>query len=66
MSAGQISRLQKAIEAAESSHMNKSKVAKLNKMAPSVEKDAASAKDPADSVRMHGLADVLKRVTPAA
>ena len=66
MSAGQISKVQKAIEAAESSHMNKGKVAKLNKMAPSVEKDAASAKDPADSVRLHGLADVLKRVTPAA
>ncbi len=66
MSAGQISKLQKAIAAAENSHMNKGKVAKLNKIAPSVEKTAATAKDPADSVRLHGLADVLKRVTPAA
>jgi hypothetical protein len=64
--AGQISKLQKAIEGAESSHMNKGKMAKLKGMAPSLEKSAASAKTPADSVRMHGLADVLTHMSPAA
>jgi hypothetical protein len=40
--------------------MNKGKVAKLKKMAPSVEKSAATAKTPADSARLHALADILK------
>jgi hypothetical protein len=66
LSAGQISKLQKAIQGAESSHMNKGKVAKLKGMAPSLEKSAASAKTPADSMRMHGLADVLTHLSPAA
>ncbi len=58
--ANQIVDLQKAITSAESSHMNKGKVAKLQKMAPSLEKSAASAKSPADSARLHALADILK------
>ena len=58
--AKQIASLQKAIKTAESSHMNKSKVAKLQGMAPSVEQSAASAKTPADSARIHALADILK------
>ena len=58
--ANQIADLQKAITSAESSHMNKGKVAKLQKMAPSLEKSAASAKSPADSARLHALADILK------
>ena len=61
---GQISKLQKAIKNAESSNMNKGKVAKLQAMAPSLEKSAASAKTPADSMRMKALAEVLKQ--PAA
>ncbi|HUO13738.1 MAG TPA: hypothetical protein VMX38_02030 [Verrucomicrobiae bacterium] len=64
--ANRIEALQKAIENAESSHMNKGKVAKLRKMAPSLEKSAASAKDQADSMRIHGLADVLKRLQAPA
>src|SRR6202030_1372034 len=56
-----IAELQKAITNAEKSHMNKSNLAKLKNMVPSLEKDAASAKTPADSMRMHALADVLKR-----
>jgi hypothetical protein len=40
--------------------MNKSKVAKLSAMAPSLEKDAAAAKTPADSKRLQSLADILK------
>jgi hypothetical protein len=33
-------------------------------MAPSVEKNAATAKNPADSTRLHALAEILKH--PAA
>jgi len=58
--ASQIAELQKAIQSAEKSHMSKSKTAKLKSMAPSLEKSAAVAKTPADSMRMHALADVLK------
>jgi len=60
----EIAALQKAIQSAESSHMNKGKVAKLKNMAPSLEKDAAAAKSQADSSRMHALAEILKH--PAA
>jgi hypothetical protein len=56
----QIAALQKAIQNAESSHMNKGKLAKLQRMAPSLEKSAATAKNPADAARLHALADVLK------
>ncbi len=62
LSAGHISKLQGAIKAAESSHGNKGKVAKLKGLAPSLEKDAASAKSPADAARMNALADVLKKI----
>jgi hypothetical protein len=58
--AKQIASLQKAIKGAESSHMNKSRVAKLQGMAPSVEQSAASAKTPADSARIRALAEILK------
>ena len=64
--ADQIAKLQKAIQGAENSHMSKNKVAKLKGMAPSLEKSAATAKTPADSVRMHALADVLKHLSPQA
>ena len=62
--ASRIAELQKAIKNAESSHMSKSSTAKLKRMSPSLEKSAATAKTPADSLRMHALADVLKH--PAA
>ena len=58
--ADQIAALQKAIQSAEISHMSKSKLAKLKGMAPSLEKSAATAKSPADSTRLHALADILK------
>jgi len=60
----QITDLRKAIAGAEASHMNKGKVGKLKKMAPSVEKSAASAKTAADASRLHALAGILKN--PAA
>jgi hypothetical protein len=56
----QIASLRKAIKSAESSHMNKSKVAKLQKMAPSLEKSATTTKSPADASRLHALAEILK------
>jgi hypothetical protein len=56
----QIADLRKAIQKAESSHMNKGKLAKLNQMAPSLEKSANTAKSPADSARLHALAEILK------
>ena len=58
--ASQITSLQKAIQSAESSHMNKNKVAKLQNMAPSLEQSAATAKTLADSARLRALAEILK------
>ncbi len=58
--ASRIAGLRKAIKSAETSHMSKSNMAKLKGMAPALEKSAATAKTPADSMRMHALADVLK------
>jgi hypothetical protein len=58
--AEQITALRAAIQGAQSSHMSKSKLAKLKGMAPSLEQSAATAKSPADSTRLHSLADILK------
>ncbi len=58
--ADRIAALQKAIQSAESSHMSQSRLAKLKRMVPSLEKSAAMAKSPADSARLHALADILK------
>jgi hypothetical protein len=55
-----IAALEKAIQSAESSHMSRGKMAKLKRMAPSLEKSAATAKSPADSTRLHALAEILK------
>lgn len=59
-----IEELQKAIRRAEKSHLSKGSVAKLQHIAPSLEKSAATAKTTADSTRMRALANVLKH--PAA
>jgi hypothetical protein len=58
--AERIESLRKAIENAETSHMNHGKVAKLKRMAPSLDKDAEAAKSPADSARLRALAEILK------
>jgi hypothetical protein len=58
--ANQITDLRKAIQNAEASHMNKGKVKKLQHMAPPLEQNAGTAKTPADSKRLHALADILK------
>jgi hypothetical protein len=60
LSADRIAALRTAIQSAESSHMNKGKVAKLQSLAPSVEQSASSAKSPADAKRLQALADILK------
>ena len=60
--AARIAALQKAMHSAESSHMNRGKVAKLKRMAPSLEESAAAAKSPIDASRLHALADVLKKL----
>lgn len=66
LSSGQISKLQRAIGNAESSHADKGKVSKLKGFASSLQKSARSAKNPADAKRMQGLADVLNRLSSAA
>ena len=58
--AERISALRQAIQSAESSHLTKSTVGKLKGLAPSLEKDAATAKNPADATRLHALAEILK------
>jgi hypothetical protein len=60
MPADRIAALQKAIQSAENSHMSQSKLAKLKRIATSLEKSAAVAKSPADSARLRALADILK------
>jgi len=62
--ADQITSLQKAIQSAETSHMSKNNVAKLKRMAPSLEKSAATTKSPADAKRLNSLAQILRQ--PAA
>ena len=56
----QIAALRKAIENAETSHLNKGKVAKLKQMASSLDQSAAAAKDPTEATRLRALADILK------
>ncbi len=66
LSSGKISKLQKAIQNAEKSHMNAKSIAKLKGMSSSLEQSASGAKTPADATRLHGLADVFNHLTPAA
>ena len=54
-----IADVRKAIQAAETSKLNKGKVKKLAGMAPDLEKSAAAA-SPTDAARLRALADVLK------
>jgi hypothetical protein len=55
-----IAAVQKAIHGAEKSHMNANKVAALKNMSVSLEESATMAKSPADSSRLHALAEILK------
>ncbi len=60
LSADRLAEVRKAIDNAEKSHMAKKEMKQLKKMASSVEKSVKSAKTPADSNRLHALADILK------
>ncbi len=61
LSADQITSLRAAIQQAETSKLSKSSIGKLQPLAASIEKSAASAKSDADANRMRALADILKR-----
>jgi hypothetical protein len=63
LQANRIADLRKAIQNAETSHMNKGKLKRLASMAPSVEKSADAA-SPTDATRLRALAEILKH--PAA
>jgi hypothetical protein len=56
--ADQIAALRQSIQKAESS---KSEQGKLKSFAPGLEKSAGTAKNAADSARLHGLAEILKK-----
>ena len=58
--ADHITSLQKAIQDAETSHMNKGKVKKLKGMASSLEKSAAKTSNQADASRLRALAAILQ------
>ena len=57
----QVATLRQAIQTAESSHMNKSSLAKLKSVGMSLDKSAATMKSAADVTRMQALAEILKR-----
>ena len=58
--ADKIAALQKTIQSAQSSHMSKAALAKLKSVAASLKKDAGTAKNQADSTRLHALAEILE------
>ncbi|HEX4308746.1 MAG TPA: hypothetical protein VHZ25_01895 [Acidobacteriaceae bacterium] len=60
LSPKEISSLEKAIGAAEKSHLNAGKVKKLQGLAPSLESKASSA-NATDAARLHALAGILER-----
>ena len=57
----QIANLRQSIQSAESSKMSKKEMKKLNKLAPSLEKTAASTKNEADAMRLKSLAEIMKQ-----
>src|SRR5436309_1739329 len=59
--ADQIANLRQVIQAAESSKMNKSSVAKLKTLGESLDKSAGTMKSPTDMNRAQALAEILKR-----
>ena len=61
LSAEQISNLRDAIQKAESSNLNNKDVKKLKSFASSLEKNAEMSKNSADSLRLRGLAGILKK-----
>ncbi len=58
--ADKIAALHSAIQSAESSHLGKDALAKLKGLATSLQKDAGTAKNQADSTRLRALAEILE------
>jgi hypothetical protein len=56
----QITSLRQAIQSAESSHLSKKELAKLGKLAPSLEKSASTSTSAANASRLQALAEILK------
>jgi hypothetical protein len=63
LSPERITALKKVIVNARKSHLGKKELAKLQKMAASVETDASASKNPADIKRLRALAQILKSPT---
>lgn len=61
LSTDRISALRQAIQNAENSKLNKKDVENLKKLAPSLEKNAGMAKNPADLPRMQALTEILRQ-----
>jgi hypothetical protein len=59
--ADQIAAVRKAIQSAESSHLNRGGLAKLKSFAPSLRESATKSKSEADSKRLLALAEILQR-----
>ncbi len=57
--ADRIATLRRAIRSAETARLNRSAVAKLKGLAPSVEESAGTAQNASDANRLHALADIL-------
>jgi hypothetical protein len=58
--ADRVADLQKAMQNAESSHMNKRNLAKLKDLADRLEQSAGTANSPSDSQRLRALAEILR------
>jgi len=56
-----ITALNAALDKAEASHYDRKEVAQLKTMAASLDKDAGSAKTPADAERMRAVAEIMKQ-----
>jgi hypothetical protein len=59
--ADRIAAVRKALQSAESSHLNKSSLAKLKTLGMSLDKTAADTQSAADSTRLQALAEILKQ-----
>ncbi|HXG95347.1 MAG TPA: hypothetical protein VNN73_23635 [Blastocatellia bacterium] len=59
--ANRIAAVRKAIESAESSHLNRTDLAKLQSFAPSLKESARMTKNAVDSKRLQALAEILQR-----
>jgi len=59
--AQQIAAVRKAIQSAESSHLNRRELAKLQSFAQSLKESARMTKNPVDSKRLQALVEILQR-----